>query len=712
MRVNMKFIDIICLMFTIINSDKQMELITTERAVAKYRMGRIKSKYLIISIIVDILHGKESLAFLAKTSRIFRNIMLEVPHLIKKRLVKKLKPLITCRQYNNFGLTGWDNFVPSRSFAQSEAIESLFKFSKRELCVTADSMDSLRFLAHLAEKKQSCRVRCLTIPCDRPFSWINEEYHVLLKKISPNELNVHLNRNDRSGQEHLDFKDIIPSSVKAIRLDVSSDWRDANDLDPTQTVSVDFLYIRVEEPYQLRYLLKKIRPLKMLILALPQSYNKLLLNKIVKEDMLKGIPQLIITLSEKIEVSSPLLHAFEKIQVSKKYLLGKFFSHQSSLKAYLDFHQSRLVELFKETSVLSKYLGEDLKGISLYWCSIQRQLRDFMKLPYPCKEIEVNGKDKIYADYFNVNIVQERIQESPKDGRFIYPAKDPFTKFLTINSTYDFNGGVMYEIAYFLRKCTHLERFTLRINDIRLWNDNSACEFDVKAALLGTSSNIKKLDAKYFGQYLSHQSNLVEEQLFNILLNIVTNSKDVLDTLALDISSQTTFKRHNTLFEVSNSLIRILTPAQNKLTKVVLRADQLDNYLVDLLQNEHHFPCLKSVFIHCQNIERNSQVINLLIDLASQNKRPKRPIQKLGFSRMTSCFATNDRLKAKVFSMTHPAIQYLKLSKISVTMEDCEKILSGSNKPIGFALEVVKSNYSAEQIAYLAQKFPQCCLIL
>ncbi|TNV81845.1 hypothetical protein FGO68_gene16734 [Halteria grandinella] len=83
-------------------------------------MGRIKSKYLIISIIVDTMHGKESLAYLSKSCRSFRSILHQVPHLLKNILIKKLKPLITCRQYNNFGLTGWLNLVPSHSLRKAK----------------------------------------------------------------------------------------------------------------------------------------------------------------------------------------------------------------------------------------------------------------------------------------------------------------------------------------------------------------------------------------------------------------------------------------------------------------------------------------------------------------------------------------------------------------------------------------------------------------
>ncbi|TNV81843.1 hypothetical protein FGO68_gene16732 [Halteria grandinella] len=406
------------------------------------------------------------------------------------------------------------------------------------------------------------------------------------------------------------------------------------------------------------------------------------------------------------------MNAFEKIQVGKKYLLGTMFPHKSSLKNYLDSHQSRLEELFKETSVLSEYLGEQFKGFQFKWFSAQRQLRDFMKIPYPCKEIEVQGRDEIYADYFKANIVQERVQVNPEDAKFIDLVKDPFTKYLTIQSSYDFNGGVAHEIAYFLRKCTQLERLTLRITDIRLRSNENQCEFDVKSALQATSSNIQKLDVKYYGQYQSPVSNLVEEQIYDVLQNIVTNSKDVLDTLAIDIRSSTTYKKYGTMFEVSTTLLRILKPVQNKLKKVLLRADQLDNHLANLLQNELHFPCLKSVTINCQHIEDNTKAINILIGLVTKNKRPKRPIQKFSFTRMTNYSVTNDKIKTKVLAQTHSAIQYLKLSDAFFSMEDCEKILSGSNKPVGFTLEVVRNDYSAEQVSYLAQKFPQICFVL
>jgi hypothetical protein len=76
--------------------------------------------------------------------------------------------------------------------------------------------------------------------------------------------------------------------------------------------------------------------------------------------------------------------------------------------------------------------------------------------------------------------------------------KDPFTKSLTITSLRDTNGGVGQEIAYFLRKCTHLERLTLRLIDIKLSDESKGCGFNVKSALEGTSNHLKKLDVKYF----------------------------------------------------------------------------------------------------------------------------------------------------------------------------------------------------------------------
>ncbi|TNV81837.1 hypothetical protein FGO68_gene10978 [Halteria grandinella] len=701
-------------MSVITNSDQKMELITTELAnIAKYRLGKIKSKQLIIYIILDSMHGSQSLAYLAQTSRSFRNILLEAPHLIKQRLIKKLKPIITCKQHSLFGLQKIITPSPCLASVSDESLATLFKFSKRELCVTADSLKRLKFIQSLTEQKQSIPVRCLTIPGDRPFSWLDKEYHNLLRLIQPKELNIFLNGNSYLQQEPLDLKAIIPPSVKILRLNIFSGWRDANDIDPSNVLMVDYLCIKCEEPFHLRYLINKVRPSKMLILELPDKFNKLFINSIVKEDMLKGIPELVISLDEKTALTSTLMNEFEKIDVPQKCLLAWKFSKKNYLQKYLDLNQARLEKLFEKNSSFNTFIGDYFERFSFTWESSQGQLRDYMKLSYPSKKIEVlTTNDKTYDDYFKVNIIQRQgINPNPEFANLIDLADDPFTRSLTISSTFDNKGIIGQQIVYFLHKCSKLERLTLKLNHFHISYQNKWLEFDVKKVLQGTSKHLRKLDVQVNGDDIMRRTDEAEKQVLDILVNNVKNAKDTLDTIKIRILTKTSYKKYGTMFEVSQQLIRQLTPHYNKLKKVSLRADQLDKYLTDLLQNEWHFPYLKSVSLICEYIQNEN--ISFLVDLATKNRRPKRPITKLSLLQLTNHFELNDNITTRALAKTHSGIQYLKVSKMSRPMQDWIMVLSGGEKPAGFTFELAQSfNLTSQDCADLIKMFPQFCIIL
>ncbi|TNV82071.1 hypothetical protein FGO68_gene9961 [Halteria grandinella] len=429
--------------------------------------------------------------------------------------------------------------------------------------------------------------------------------------------------------------------------------------------------------------------------------------------MLNGIPQLVIALSEKIEVTPTILRSFDKIQVAKKYLIGYKFTQKGALKNYLHQQQGKLEELFEKNAIFKEYLGYQFDKFSLKWDASQKQLREFMKFPFPCKKIDTRGQEEEYTKYFKANISQESIKENPINAKLFDSEKDSITKYVEIISLHDDYGGVGHEIAYFLRKCTNLEQLKLTLQNIGVRDEKDGCPFNVKSALMGTSNKIKKLDVVYSDYYLDPKKNIVEEQLFEVLMSVVVYSKNSIDTLALNIRSETSYKKYGTMFEVTTQLVRELTPGNNKLKKISLRVDQLDIYLVKILQNEWHLPHLKSIGLNCDNIEGNTQNFVNLLDLTTKNKRPKRPIQKVSFLTLTNYRVINDKIKTKILAKIHIGIQYLKLNDAWTSMQDCITILSSGPKPIGFTFDIGNNHkLKAEQAAELVQQYPQYCLIL
>ncbi|TNV82061.1 hypothetical protein FGO68_gene14324 [Halteria grandinella] len=686
---------------------------------AKYRLGKIINKYIIIQILVDNLDKQSALLYLAKTSRIFRSILKQAPSMIQRRLLKAIKAITTCPEYNKFCLQQWTQGIPEAPQFSNQSISSLFQFSESQINVTAKSIEQLRMLADLTQQKGYSRVKCLTIITDDDFTWKDEEFRRLVKIISPKEQNIGMKKLTFQLQHPIDFNEAVPPSVEILRLSVKFLWSPQHQNDSTtEALKVNYLCITIQEVYELRFILKKIQPQVMLIIDLSRCFDKTFFDRIIKEKVLDGFQtEVLFSIAGTLEITESILSRFEKIKVAKKYLLCKKFNLKSVGSKYIELHKERLVELFKENKSFRRFMGNEFSSFKLQWFARERQLRQNMKIPIPHKSLLFEYLDNLYPDYFFANVMPRNLSAAritmAKYKELLDSDIDTHTMYLEINLYEDSRQSLKYLLKYFIRKCTNLERLTLNLKDM-ISRDSAPIRdnFIDVCGMIGTKvQKLKKLEINHNEHKYSQQNNngFSDEIMILHLQQIVEDAKQSLHTLVLNISLN---KIDNSeiyqLIKVNKSLLSIFTPQDNKMKKLTLMAHSIDEEICRILLDEINFPHLKSLALICNEIVADDPCLPYLFALTA------RPLQKLRFLRCPEFDSSKELFMEQILSQLSPAIKLLQIEEASLSLDDCVRILSSQQRTKGFTfrLDNNRVQISDEEVEQLSQTFPEYCILI
>ena len=86
-------------------------------------------------------------------------------------------------------------------------------------------------------------------------------------------------------------------------------------------------------------------------------------------------------------------------------------------------------------------MGDDYESLTLNWESREKNLRSFIKLPYPTKSIAADGYSNLYPDFFYANVVGKELAlkhiKASDYKEYLDHEKDPNTKSLKIIARYD-----------------------------------------------------------------------------------------------------------------------------------------------------------------------------------------------------------------------------------------------------------------------------------
>ncbi|TNV82042.1 hypothetical protein FGO68_gene2722 [Halteria grandinella] len=691
-----------------------MEQIVTS---GKYRLGRIKSKYIIAQIFLDNLDRQSALMFLAKTSRVFRAIIKEFPSMIQRRLLKAKKAITTCPEYNKFCLQQWIHQLSQPPQLSNLSIRSLFRFSQSQLNVTAKSLEQLRELANYTKEKGYSRVKCLTIIVDIGFTWKDEEFRQLIKVIAPKEQNIGMKMLTYQLQHPINFIEAVPPSVEILRLSVRFEWSPSlQNKESDAPLKVNYLCITISEFYELRFLLKKIQPQVMLIIELSPGYDKMFFDKLAKDQLLDGFTaEVIFTFHDKSEITESILNRFESIKMAKKYLLGQKFIMKHVLKKYIHSHQERLAKLFNENKNFRQFMGDEFDKFQLTWFAAERQLRETMKIPIPRKSLEFESYDNLYPDFFFTNVVDWNISSKriSSHKELIDNDKDLHTKQLVINFRYDSKSSIKYQLIYFVRKCSNLQRLCLNLEDI-ISNEYPRYKDDsvvISEILSQQVTKLKKFEINFSECYHSRQRNkgVQQELVFQIFLQIIEEAKLSIDTLVLNIN-QNRFEQPDPKVqaEAYKILLRKFIPKDNKLKKLTLLANYIDDELCRMLSDESHFPHLKSLTLVCSQIVEDYDFLPYLSALTA------RLLQKLRILDCSQFDSQKDLFLEKILMHLSPATKLFHLEGTVLSVDDCVRILSSKQRAKGFTFKLINNRHhiSEENIEQLCETFPEYCILI
>ncbi|TNV82112.1 hypothetical protein FGO68_gene3300 [Halteria grandinella] len=691
-----------------------MELIFTG---AKYRLGRIKSKYIIIQILLDNLDRISALMFLAKTSRTFRGIIMEAPSMIQRRLLKANKAITTCSEYYKFCLQQWTQGHPEVIMHSNQLIQCLFRNSSSQLNVTASNIEQLRVLAKFTEERGYSKVKCLTIIADIGFTWKDEEFRQLIKIIAPKEQNIGMKLLNLQLQHPIKFNDAVPPSVEVLRLSLKFQWSSSQENEEkTEALKVNYLCITIQEPYELKFFLRKIQPQVMLIIDLSRDCDKTFFDRLVKDKTLDGFPvEVVFTLDESIEITEAILRRFEKIQVAKKYLLGKKFNMKHVGNKYIETHKERLIELFNDNKNFRRFMGDEFDTLQIQWCARERQLRQTMNIPIPRKSLQFESYDNLYPDFFFTNVVDRSISSKRINQyrQLIDNDTDYHTKQLLINLRRDSKSSLKYQLKYFLRKCCNLERLCLKLENMISVDNPRYSDDSIKVSEIMNQQvrKLKKLEINFDENYHPRQRNkeFPEEIVFQLFLQILEEAKCTLDTLLLNISWNTIQQSEpQKQAEVNKALLKKFIPQNNKLKKLTLLANQIDEELSRILLDQSHFPHLKSLTLMCNQMDEDDDCIPYLFSLLA------RPLKKLRFFNCSEFDSKNNLFLEQIILHLSPEIRLLHLEETILSIDDCMRILSSKQRGNGFTFKVVNNRRHIldEEIEQLCQAFPYYCILI
>ncbi|TNV82097.1 hypothetical protein FGO68_gene4754 [Halteria grandinella] len=237
----------------------------------------------------------------------------------------------------------------------------------------------------------------------------------------------------------INFSESVPSSVEILRFSVDFEWNpNWQDVDSRGVLKVKYLCVKIKKMVELKYLLKWIMPQVMIVIELPFFSDQSFFEQIVREKTFDGFSaEIVFSLDDQIEITALILKYFDKIQIQKKYLLGKKFSQKNIWKRYLESQKENLVELFNQNKNFEHFLRGQLNSFSAQWSSTDKQLKEIMKLPTPGKIIKVENYDALHPDFFFANVAPREITRlhinDATYNEFADGDLDLYTKQLVIN---------------------------------------------------------------------------------------------------------------------------------------------------------------------------------------------------------------------------------------------------------------------------------------
>ncbi|TNV82098.1 hypothetical protein FGO68_gene4755 [Halteria grandinella] len=247
-----------------------------------------------------------------------------------------------------------------------------------------------------------------------------------------------------------------------------------------------------------------------------------------------------------------------------------------------------------------------------------------------------------------------------------------------------------------------------------LANDNPRYHidlFDVKKLLSKRVGKLRKLEVNYsqFENSQHYGRVFPEQKLLQELIQIVDEARDRIDTLNFNISWKIAAPNViSSSSEVMKGILGKLKPGDNKLKKLTLRANQIDEEICALLTNESQFPNLKSLSLICNQIPDDDPCLQFLINVSARSFIKMRFLQCSGF------YPQNSVLLEQILCQIPSSIKFLQIDEATLSIDDCMKVLSFKQRPVGFKFQLNYNRHqiSDEDVTKLCQMFPKYCILI